>query len=88
MPEGKLLEVEASLAAVHAMTTPLTGVTMKVMTKPDSYSKPNAGSSVKVSVQVTSLDGAVLEPRHEVQWTTDEEQVSLPVITCCRAGVC
>jgi hypothetical protein len=75
VPEGKLLGVDATLAAIHAVTNPLPGVTLKVMTKPDSYTRPNEGSSVKVSVQVTSLDGAVLEPRHEAEWTTDEEQV-------------
>lgn len=77
MPEGKLLAVEATLAALHTVSHPSAGVTKKTLSKPDSsYLRPNEGSKVKLSVEVRGQDGTVYEPRQDVEVVLDEEQVS------------
>lgn len=75
VPEGQLLEVEATLAELHPVTTPAPGVSKKTLSKAEgSYMRPNEGASVTVTVEVKGLDGSVLEGRHEAQFVLDEEQ--------------
>lgn len=92
LPEGgtKLLEVEATLTALHSVTHPAPGVTKKTLQKPtDSFMKPTDGSTVTVKVEArgsssAATDGAavVYEPTHEVELVLDEEQVGVRVCVC------
>lgn len=78
VPEGQLLEVEATLTALHPVTTPAPGVSKKTLSKAESsYMRPNEGASVRLTVGVTGLDGGVLEGSQEVEFVLDEEQVGV-----------
>lgn len=88
MPAGSQLEVELTLSALHQVSSPAPGVSMKLLASPEgSYMKPNDGASVTLSVATTSLDGAVTyEAAREVTFTTDEEQVRRGVCVWWRGG--
>lgn len=71
-----MLQVDATLTALHPITEVFAGLTRKTLLKPEgSYDKPNEGSTVTLSVEVRGEDGTVLEPRHDVELVLDEEQV-------------
>lgn len=87
VPEGQLLEVEATLTALHPVTTPAPGVSKKTLSKAESsYMRPNEGASVRLTVGVTGLDGDVLEGSHEVEFVLDEEQVGKGWGVCVEEG--
>jgi hypothetical protein len=87
VPEGSRLELELTLSALRPVTHPAPGVTKKVMAETEgSYSRPNAGSSVRVTLGAASADGAtVYEAPHEAEFVTDDEQVRVEVATALLA---
>jgi hypothetical protein len=76
VPEGKLLQVDATLTELHPVSEPAPGVSKKTLSKTDGmYARPNEGATVTVAVEVKGADGAVLEASHEVEFMLDEELV-------------
>jgi hypothetical protein len=87
VPEGKVLQVDATLTALHPITEVFAGLTRKTLLKPESsYDKPNEGSTVVLSVEVRGEDGAVLEERQDVEFVLDEEQVGGRIVFVCVWG--